>query len=141
MTTEQANQLTAIYNSAVLHSGDKVLLWTNSNPTSSFAPQTISVDLSSYRYAIICISAATGSNIAFGTCGKTLYPVGFDSGTTGTGSISAYPAVSSTLTTARRILRVMSTGVTFGSGATPDTTAGNFNENNSYGIPMYIYGI
>lgn len=52
-----------------------VLLWTNSSPSSSFAAQTISLDLSSYKYVIVVTNDST-SNQTQHSYG--IVPIGLD---------------------------------------------------------------
>ena len=125
MTTEQANQLTAIYNSTVRHYGTAVLLWTNPNPTSGFATRTISVDLSNYNYAIIYAITNTGaaavSDITKEPNHNCIFPVGK--------SATLYDPTGSYY----RSIVISTSGVLFGNN--------NGTYETSFCLPQYIYGL
>lgn len=112
------------------------LLWTNSSPTSSFAAQTLSLDLSGYQ-AIIVESVVDTTYLAdaivslfckIGTSGymNSIYDVD------GSGYTSAY----------LRKFTVSATGVTFKAGvykySNSSTTGTTYNPAN---VPVRIYGI
>ena len=109
---------------------DMDLLWTNAAPTSAFAAQTISLDLSNYtmilvkgKYTAYTNSSDNGFGFGFilvGETGSFLVPP--NQGTTG----MKY-----------RITTVTTTGVTFGAGGSDDDS----NPNNLRCIPIEIYGI
>lgn len=97
------------------------LVWTNPNPTSSFAlQQTLSIDLSGYKAVAIYFVYATNSTAdRYGG----LFPIGFPDSMmmyTYTGSSEANRTMSS----------ITSSGITFDSG----TSANNI-------IPIRIYGV
>ena len=101
------------------------LLWTNSDPTSNFSAQTVSIDLSSYSHAIIVGSLTTSSTSAkvstFGKIGDKFALCGIAAATSG-----------------NRFARnadVTSSGVDFTTGY-QNTTAGT-----GYMIPQEIYGV
>lgn len=101
------------------------LLWTNASPTSSFAAQTVSLDLSGYDAVLIIykMDTATGTYYSH-TCpkGLTMNLVGFYN----------YRG--------RRGATMLDTGVTFGDGSGASTT-GSMETNNGMCIPYQIFGI
>ena len=99
------------------------LLWTNESPTSAFAPQTVELDLSSYKSILIVWQAYTGT-------GKfaTLVPMlAYDS--VASGFIDSSVAIN------KRKFTPSTTGIAF-AGGTNSTSS-----NNSSCIPNLIYGI
>ena len=132
MTTEQANQLSTLYNQLIKYEGDKVLLWTNSSPTSSFAPQTITISggFSSYRYLILECYGNIDSNFHSDTNTNTEYILRSTSDTE-TFSVSA----AGNLSRAATISKTNGT-VVFGPAST-----GTGSTNHSVCIPAKIYGI
>lgn len=135
MTTTQANQLTAIYNSTVLHSGDKVLLWTNSNPNTTFAPQTITISggFSSYRY----IMAEFIPTIAL-AYNDTDYNVVHMYRSIESQSFGSY-TTSDNQNVYRRVVTINKTNGTIQISEAYHINYGN--TDNTYNIPKYIYGI
>lgn len=108
-----------------------VKLWENASPTSSFAAQTIALDLSEYSM-IFC-------NCRLSTEYATIVPtnpipVGADYGAYAYGLAAGYPV--------RRTYRATATGVVFEEGM-KYTSFGSSNVNGSNGslIPVEIYGI
>lgn len=102
------------------------LLWTNPSPASSFAAQTVSLDLSGYDAVVIfCRDFATSdSQSAIGSTWVL-------KGTTGS-CIMASRASSST---GKRMATVSNTGIDF-------TYNGyNGNSDNARNVPLYIYGV
>lgn len=99
-----------------------VLLWTNSNPTAEFAPQTVSLDLSNYIGVIIeCLSKTNEQNLTsrvYIKKGETLI---------GGCNTDTYPNV-------RLITAINDEGVSFG-------IARDTNTHNNYTIPYKIYGV
>lgn len=117
---------------------DMELLWTNPNPSSSFAAQTVALDLSPYKS--ICIDyrvATTGTErhtYAF-------YSVG-DNITIPTTS-QGYPTViaaaygkTTEMSSIARNISIATNGITFGSGY-----ASTLGASNNYALPSKIYGI
>ena len=103
------------------------LLWTNASPTSSFASQTVALDLSDYLFVyLVTRLSQSRTEQQFG-----LYKVG--GGATylygNEGNARFY-----------RLITASSTGVTIG-----DCSFGTYNSSvstsNGYGIPLNIYGI
>lgn len=104
------------------------LLWTNSDPTSSFSPQTISLDLSEYDRIEVVSYVNRSSTLAF----STILHKGIR------GTLSGVYA-------ARIVIRNLTdgytnSGISFGSG-TNINTYGNETTDNAYVIPYKIYGI
>lgn len=102
------------------------LLWTNPSPTSSFAAQTVSVDLSGYD--------AYGVLVLFGTSNPNIVPMQVlpcDSARDGVLSVVAR----SNNNNGGRLVTFSPTGLTF--------TACTYNgsSSNAYCIPYKIYGI
>ena len=108
---------------------EPVLLWTNSNPTASFAAQTVSLDLSDYAGVLVEYerSIALNNVISRAYVKKEDYDiVGFGAGNGG--------GYGSAVSAAGRNVKVNDNGVIFGSGY---STA----EDNSAFIPVKIYGV
>lgn len=93
---------------------NSVLLWTNPNPSASFAAQKISLDLSNYSFVFVVSS------------GSVLVKVG-------AGSAWIVSNVSPNLRV--RSVAASATGVTFGAGYQGST------QDNTNNIPTQIYGI
>lgn len=98
------------------------LLWTNASPTSGFAPQTISLDLSKYK-AVVISAIATTTNVNY-----------YDNFLYINGSFKRLTVPDDAL-----VFRVGVTaseiGVTFGHGYR------NSSEDDACCIPSYIYGV
>lgn len=112
------------------------LLWTNPNPSSSFASQTVPLDLSKYKSFCIKykpISTATTYIYAF-------YAMGDDVSVTSTNR--GYPTIiggaygnTSRLNGLLRNIKITTTGIEFGTGYFGDGSG------TQYAIPLEIYGI
>lgn len=100
------------------------LLWTNASPTSDFAKQTISLNLSNYKMVYIVIRRSTTNNNLHNSLVVKKGEGGF---------IFAYLGGYGLLY--REIESVSNSGVNFGVGVMIGNT------DNQYGIPIYIYGI
>lgn len=100
------------------------LLWTNASPTSEFAKQTISLNLSNYKMVYIVIRRSTTNNNLHNSLVVKKGESGF---------IFAYLGGYGLLY--REIESVSNSGVNFGVGVMQGST------DNQYGIPIYIYGI
>ena len=105
--------------------GFATLLWTNASPTSSFAAQTVSIDLSEYSFVLVGLNQDTGNNNYIYTeialvDGKIHMFMGNFSGTV-----------------TRRMTTVTTAGVEFGNGQ----TGTSFSTDNAKMIPISIYGI
>lgn len=102
------------------------VLWENANPSSNFAAQTVTVDLSDWSW--IAVGAAVG------TTGTSEMITLVRNGTSTTISL---PNVGSTQYFYKRSITVSPTGVTFSTGYRNTTgTTGT-----SYCIPLRIYGV
>lgn len=107
---------------------EPVLLWENSNPTSAFAAQTVSLDLSDYAGVLVECELDISHNdiITRAYIKKEDYDlVGFGAGSGGAGSATS--AVG-------RTVKVDDNGVIFGNGYTTAV-------NNTASIPVKIYGV
>lgn len=107
------------------------LLWTNASPTSAFAAQTISIDLSGYASIMTVFAYATTVTGRRGTQTQLVDDAkyAFDA-----------PNESESGLWCRRDVTAAATGVVFGGGGYFSADAG-FTANNIYAIPLYIYGI
>lgn len=102
------------------------LLWTNPDPTSSFAAQTVSADLSGYSfYGIVPI---------FSTATPNIIPMQVFPCDDSQNHVMTVTARSNNNNGGRQIT-FSTSGLTFGAG----TYSGS--SNNSYAIPYKIYGI
>lgn len=101
------------------------LLWTNASPTSEFVPQTISLDLSNYKFVYIECKRQK-DNSFFGLNGLIRV---------GSSNIGCLSVKYSATVVFRFIEEVSEQSVIFGPGATIDS------DDNSYGIPLFIYGV
>ena len=117
------------------------LLWSNHNATSSFAPQTVAIDLSAY--SAICINVKYGTGTPSGypseNYGRQViarsgssWPAGMAVVFGGTQTDGYYGYVYRTVT-------VTDSGVTFGNGMMKYKTQSA--TSNNYGVPVSIYGI
>ena len=106
------------------------LLWTNSNPTSSFLPQEINLDLSDYKLILIEVRRyfSAASTPTFALC------FGFVDG-------NHYPfMVSESDSSPSPVFRdciISTTSISFGSGYLLNNSA----VANDYAIPYRVYGI
>ena len=107
--------------------GSRDLLWTNSSPTSSFAAQTVAVDLSGYDFITVVAYESTSNAVEMSaTISNTI-------GAKGRLFLMANSRQF-------RAIEIGATGVVFGvgrSGAISETAA----EDNTAAVPVYIYGI
>lgn len=104
------------------------LLWTNSTPSSAFAAQTLSIDLTDYDYVHVFAYSDTGST--------RLQDAGITVKDAGTGMLRVGPGSASVQSPiyARSISAISNSGIEFSSGYS-NATAGT-----SYLIPARIYG-
>lgn len=103
------------------------LLWENASPTSEFAAQTITVDLSQYtHYEVLCL--VTNATYKDSIISSGIIPVN-------KGALISYGWGDVNTVAHRRITESTLNSITFG-GASYNKTAGN-----SYVIPQAIYGI
>ena len=113
------------------------LLWENASPTSNFAAQTISIDLTQYCAVLVKIGFHT-TMTSDNDCSLNMCLMGE--------AIKLHNSVISTSTSfyhasAWRLCTVTKTGVTFGAGSVQQGTSTLSNSDNSRAIPMKIYGI
>lgn len=102
------------------------LLWENPSPTSDFSAQTISLDLSSYKYIILNVRLDYG-----------------DIESTNIICLKELPSrINSTRTTlSYRYVTVSDTGVEFRDARYTNTLGGSATVDNKFAIPYRIYGI
>ena len=100
-----------------------VLLWTNSNLSSNFAAQTLSLDLSNYKYVIIVSRTSTTQD--YKNRASSILPVG------GT----AFTGVGVSRDRAIRYAKASTTGIEF------KIANYGLDEDNTFSIPYKIYGI
>ena len=106
------------------------LLWENASPSSSFAAQTVSLDLSNYTFVIIGFRWSDSANqISWHVCivGETNKITRADLGAT-------------KVWVARRAVQVSATGVTFADADQGSSTSDPYTTNAEL-IPVLIYGI
>ena len=117
------------YASANVDVVDKpVLLWSNSNPSASFAAQTVNLNGSGYSAYLVEIKRSTTLEYTYTTYvdfGYTGYLLGY------------MKIIGSSLSniTSRKVDEVSSSKIVFGDGKTGGNT------NNSSGIPINIWGV
>ena len=100
------------------------LLWKNASPTSSFAAQTVSLDLSEYDMCIVCFKDSTNVTL--------LVPKGM-------GGKAYLPAQDTSYQWARDV-SISNTDVTFGDGKRFNSIQEQWTYNSNM-IPTQIYGI
>lgn len=105
-----------------------VLLWTNPNPTSSFTPQTVQVDLTNYRFVLISYENKAGSDP------RLIHFVHEKGAKSIVSSIYSYKIINRTIDV------ITDSGVDFAGGGISDTYA-TITADNSYFVPYQIFGI
>lgn len=110
------------------------LLWTNPNPTSAFAAQTIPLDLSNVQEVNLVIQHDLGGSADWHYTIPQMVSAGKQAfvAVQGVGSSGTIGAI-------RRVFIVSATGVEFEVGLSKTGTSAP-SENNSVGIPLQIYG-
>lgn len=114
------------------------LVWTNPSPTSTFAAQTVSIDLSKYSFVWIQFSVnSTGTNPNSFTA---LFPVNGDSFQT-QASINVSGNTGSPCNCVTRIVTPILSGVTFSSGYQKFTNVDNTQPTvaDNRAVPLYIW--
>ena len=108
------------------------LIWENDSPTSAFPEQTISIDLSGY-YAIMIIGdgCVISKDHTKTTGASPLYPIGYSG--QWLSSINYSGAAEGGI----RVISVGKNGITFSEAY----TSNSFVLDDTYGIPLKIYGI
>lgn len=101
------------------------VLWTNPNPTATFAPQTIAINLTNYDAVDITFNRREGGNVQFT---NRILKTGYTSVSMGAWDTTTYSL--------RVISSVTSAGVEFGQGKSYTGS-----DDNSVMIPMQIVGI
>ena len=99
------------------------LLWTNASPISTFASQTINLDLNNYNFAYIIVKRNIGDD---SLKGSSLIQIGA-SGQIFFASVNKIGF--------RNVLSVEKTGINFSNGVYDGS------DNDDYGIPLYIFGV
>ena len=118
-----------IYPIAYAQGGVKMdLLWTNASPTSAFAAQTISLDLSDYKLLAIRLILATGSSDPTGAL--KIIEVPYSSS-----RVARLHQEDGANHIFRKVTSISASGITFGEGVLTNGQA------NNYAIPYQIYGI
>lgn len=114
-----------IYPIAYAQGGMKIdLLWTNPSPTSAFSAQTLSIDMNNYNMIFVIATSRTDLDVRFSSSFKVgSYTARLCSTFTGTNVYTT------------RNVNLTPTSLGFEGGYNGSTA------NNSYCIPMYIYGI
>lgn len=117
------------------------LLWTNPNPTSTFAEQTISLDLSDYSFVII----EYGHDYGFVT-GTAIFPVPTITPTQGYAAYNEIQGVKWTGSQCAIYMRsviITTSSIWFGDGTifTAYNTSGSTTTDNNVGFPKRIWGI
>ena len=110
------------------------LLWTNNSKSSAFNPQTISLDLSTYKYVLII----TESNVSTNNNPKatSLLKVSNDVPTTGSHELTNKISLTANASSYVRGCYITNTGVTLGNAYGDDGKVYNDRI-----IPLFIYGI
>lgn len=108
---------------------DPVPVWTNSSPRTSFAGQTVSLNLSGYTHVLVKGKQASGN----GFTSHVLVAVGESS------SLSLIWQQGGKLWAYERAVIVSASGVQFGDGE--DATASSVSTNNNVMVPVKIWGV
>lgn len=117
---------------------EPTLLWTNANPSSDFAAQTLSLDLSQYKS--VCIEYVQNPTSSAKCYPKAFYSVGDTVSVPGSSAtqrefIGGAYGKSGTVYATARDLTITTTGIVFGTGYA-QSGAGS-----GYGVPQRIWGI
>ena len=129
------------YNAQTITSGvdplylhlDMDLLWTNASPTSAFAAQTVSLDLSEYSFIMITSKSyaiwANNSGVLFNTFAIVPSSICITSGAHDTSASWVRPVT------------INSNSAVFGAAGIINNTGGTSSQDNYMNIPLQIYGI
>lgn len=104
------------------------LLWENASPSSAFAAQTISLDLSGYEFIYVIAANWFVSGFVRTQVGAS-------------GTINRYAPISWSKTTGSRNLDIVETGIYFTGGYSGGAIGGTFSAANGECVPTQIYGI
>ena len=120
---------------------DATLLWTNPAPTSTFAAQTVALDLSAYKFVLIEYSQDYGF-----VTSTVMFPVPTITPSPGYAAYNVYMNlhwVSSQFTIFQRRCEITSSGIVFEDATefTSYNTSGSTSTNNQLGVPKRIWGI
>lgn len=112
-----------------------VLLWENASPNSQFVAQTVSLDLSTYKYVMVMFHEHPSDAYP---CKTGIYPIGNKY------SVTSFTGASTAVTGApyfiKRMFTVQNNGITF-EGSYYATPTVQMAANNAEFIPVRIYGI
>lgn len=112
-----------------------VLLWENASPNSQFVAQTVSLDLSTYKYVMVMFHEHPSDVYPYKT---GIYPIGNKY------SVTSFTGASTSVTGApyfiKRMFTVQNNGITF-EGSYYATPTVQMTANNAEFIPVRIYGI
>ena len=127
-------------NTAIENSGLKTdLLWTNANPTSAFASQTINVNLSNYKQTAIIYNTYGSGLQRFNT---SIITIGINHILNGTGSDGGTDSTfTGTLYNTLRSVTATSSKISFGSGYIKFINSSSISKDDNAIIPRMIYGI
>lgn len=139
--TGAANAAQARANLGIVDGLGAALLWTNPNPTSTFAEQTISLDLSEYSFVII----EYGHDYGFVT-GTAIFPVPTITPTQGFAAYNEIQGVKwtgSQCAIYMRSVKITTSSIWFGDGTrfTAYNTSQSTTTDNNVGFPKRIWGI
>lgn len=120
---------------------EATLLWTNSAPTSTFAAQTVAIDLSDCKFVLIEYSQDYGFITS-----TVMFPVPTITPSPGYSAYNAYMNlhwVSSQFTIFQRRCQITAAGIVFEDATefTTYNTSGSTSTNNNLGVPKRIWGI
>lgn len=120
---------------------DATLLWTNPAPTSTFAAQTVALDLSGYKFVLIEYSQDYGFITS-----TVMFPVPTITPSPGYAAYNVYINLhwtGSQFTIFQRRCEITSTGIVFEDATefTSYNTSGSTSTNNNLGVPKRIWGI
>ena len=118
---------------------DMKLLWTNPNPSAEFAPQTLNINLSDYKYVVITSTfGGNGLTNDYFDGHKSLIEVGTTSNITGVHGGSNGLNHSHGIAATTREVIVTTSSIEFKKG---NFYNGTNNQSNNYAVPLYIWGI
>ena len=117
---------------------DATLLWTNSTPDASFAQQTISMDLSGYRFVLIEYTGRYfNMRAALLPCPQLTPPAGYSANC----DLPSFYTSGSNFYIANRSCEVLSTGIVFYDAWRMETYGSGNTTDNTVSRPTRIWGI